>query len=325
MKLKVLVGLVLVCTLNVGCAGFVVDGEEPEPTAVEKVVAPADDAIVAKSDAPPVVAGASTPGEDEVQTSFPPQVPNAISTEAIHPYKRDATEPKSVEVQMIKPNGQPTVTDSADPNMLGNGGVGSVVLMSKKEAAKTAPSKSAVVKAEVTKDVPLVPIAMGTAAATAAAAAGVTIPAGVPAEKALGWLKNGNTRFVKGTVRRDGQSAKDRKRVAIKQTPHAVVLSCSDSLAAPELIFDQKLGEIGVVRTADGSVSDLAALSVEQIVKQGAHLVVVLNYSGCGGSSQSDAAQNFAAKSALLDSLIKSGQVTIKSANYDQDNGRVTF
>lgn len=273
MKAKLVVGLSFVCALNVGCANFVVDGEQKEPTAVEKVVTPAEDMIVAKSDAAPAIAGASSPGEDEVQTTFPPQQPDAISTEAIHPYKRES--------------------------------VGSVVLMSKEEAAKTAPTPAAAATVAVTN---------------------FTIPPGIPAEKALSWLKNGNTRFVKGTVRRDGQSARDRKRIANKQTPHAVVLSCSDSVAPPELIFDQKLGEIGVVRVADGSISDLAALSVEQIVKQGAHLVVVLNYSGCGTAvNQNDAAQNLSARSSLLESLIKSGQLTIKTANYDQDNGRVTF
>lgn len=282
MKAKLRVGLSLMCAFNVGCANFVVDGEEKEPAAVEKVV-------------PPAIAGASTPGEDEVQTSFPPQQPDAISTEPVHPYKRESN-------------------------------VGSVVLMSKEEAAKTAPTKNEVVKTEVIKDIPLEPISTAPTAAAEVSLTSVTIPPGVPAEKALGWLKNGNTRFVKGTVRRDGQSARDRKRVANKQTPHAVVVSCSDSVAPPELIFDQKLGEIGVVRTADGSISDVAALAVEQIVKQGAHLVVLLNYSGCGNSSiQNDAAQNLSARSALLENFIKSGQVTIKTANYDPDNGRVTF
>jgi hypothetical protein len=77
----------------------------------------------------------------------------------------------------------------------------------------------------------------------------------VPAEKALGWLKNGNKRFVTGKLRSDGQSAKDRLRTAHEQAPHAAIITCSDSRMIPELIFDQKLGEIYSVRVVDLSVA----------------------------------------------------------------------
>lgn len=224
-------------------------------------------------------------------------VPATANTDTIHPYKR-TDGPKSIEVQIVKPNGEPTVTDSADPNLLSGGGANmGVTLMSKKEAAKTAESGQE-----------------------------VTAAAGVAADKALSWLKNGNTRFVKGSVRRDGQSAKDRKRVSQKQSPHAFVVACSESIAPPEIVFDQKLGEIGVARNLGANVDDAVIRGIEDSVGRGTQLVVLLSHSGCTTStSHHDAANEIAAKSKMLDALVKSGALTIKTAIYDQDNGRVSF
>lgn len=105
----------------------------------------------------------------------------------------------------------------------------------------------------------------------------------VSAEKSLGWLKNGNTRFVKGSFRKDGASAKDRARLVSGQKPHAVVLSCSDSRVPPEVLFDQKLGEIFVVRTAGEALDDNVIGSIEYAVDHlGSNLIVVMGHSSCG-------------------------------------------
>lgn len=105
----------------------------------------------------------------------------------------------------------------------------------------------------------------------------------VSAEKSLGWLKNGNTRFVRSSLRNDGASAKDRARLSKGQKPHAIVLSCSDSRVPPELVFDQKLGEIFVVRTAGEALDDNVIGSIEYGVDHlGANLIVVLGHSSCG-------------------------------------------
>lgn len=101
--------------------------------------------------------------------------------------------------------------------------------------------------------------------------------------KSLGWLKNGNTRFVKGSLRKDGQSRKDVKRLVAGQKPHAVVLTCSDSRVPPELAFDQKLGEIFVVRDIGEALSPATIASIEYGVQHlGANLVVVMGHSHCG-------------------------------------------
>lgn len=108
----------------------------------------------------------------------------------------------------------------------------------------------------------------------------------VPAEKALGWLRNGNTRFMRGTVRKDGATAKDRARIATEQHPHSVILSCSDSRVPPEVIFDQKLGEISVVRTAGEALDAGVVGSIEYAVQNyGANLVVVLGHDSCDAIS----------------------------------------
>jgi carbonic anhydrase len=101
--------------------------------------------------------------------------------------------------------------------------------------------------------------------------------------KSLGWLKNGNTRFIKGSLRKDGQSRNDVRRLVSGQKPHAVILSCSDSRVPPEIAFDQKLGEVFVVRAIGEALDSSTVSSVEYGVQHlGANLVVVLGHSHCG-------------------------------------------
>jgi carbonic anhydrase len=106
---------------------------------------------------------------------------------------------------------------------------------------------------------------------------------GVEPEKALGWLKNGNIRFRKGFLRKDGQSPKDVQRLATGQSPHTIVLSCSDSRVPPEIVFDQKLGEIFTVRNA-GEIPDRATIaSIEYAVEHlGSRLILVMGHTSCG-------------------------------------------
>lgn len=102
-------------------------------------------------------------------------------------------------------------------------------------------------------------------------------------EKALGWLKNGNIRFTKNRLRKDGASATDRRLLKEGQHPHSIVLSCSDSRVPPELVFDQKLGEIFTVRTAGESIDASAIASIEYAVDHlGPQLIVVMGHTKCG-------------------------------------------
>jgi carbonic anhydrase len=101
--------------------------------------------------------------------------------------------------------------------------------------------------------------------------------------QALQWLKNGNTRFKKSRFRNDGATQKDVARLSKGQTPHSIVLSCSDSRVPPEVVFDQKLGEIFTVRTAGQVIEPSAIASMEYAVEHlGSRNLVVMGHTNCG-------------------------------------------
>ncbi len=144
------------------------------------------------------------------------------------------------------------------------------------------------------------------------------------ADKVLGWLKNGNTRFVKRRFRADGQSAADRARLVAGQSPHAIVFTCSDSRVPPEIIFDQKLGEIYVVRNDELAVNDDVLRSLEKGAALGAQLLVVLTHEGCA-SDGIKSSGGITSQSAKLAEREASGRLKIQPANYDLKTGVVTF
>lgn len=96
-------------------------------------------------------------------------------------------------------------------------------------------------------------------------------------------LREGNERFVAGTPEHPSQSIEYRASLAGVQRPTAVVFGCGDSRVAAEIIFDQGLGDMFVVRTA-GHVIDSAVLgSVEYAVSiLNVPLIVVLGHDSCG-------------------------------------------
>jgi carbonic anhydrase len=111
----------------------------------------------------------------------------------------------------------------------------------------------------------------------------------------LDTLKYGNARFVAGRLEHGNQSADRRTEVAAGQHPFAVIVSCSDSRVPPEIVFDQGLGDLFVVRLA-GNVIDADALGSIEYAAEHLHvpLVVVLGHDKCGAvqaavdASQSD-------------------------------------
>jgi len=96
-------------------------------------------------------------------------------------------------------------------------------------------------------------------------------------------LWEGNERFVEGRPEHPSQSIDHRASIADEQQPKAVVFGCSDSRVAAEIIFDQGLGDMFVVRTA-GHVFDSAVLgSIEYAVAVlNVPLIVVLGHDNCG-------------------------------------------
>jgi carbonic anhydrase len=104
------------------------------------------------------------------------------------------------------------------------------------------------------------------------------------AATALAELKAGNLRFVQGVQRRGTFISQAQRRELIDgQSPSAVILGCSDSRAPVELIFDQGLGDLFVIRVAGNIVAHSGIGSVEFAAERfGTRLVVVLGHSRCG-------------------------------------------
>ena len=96
-------------------------------------------------------------------------------------------------------------------------------------------------------------------------------------------LKDGNERFVAGKQMHPSQGAQYRASLVSAQHPTAVLFGCGDSRVAAEIIFDQGLGDMFVVRTA-GHVIDSSVLgSIEYAVHiLNVPLIVVLGHDGCG-------------------------------------------
>lgn len=102
-------------------------------------------------------------------------------------------------------------------------------------------------------------------------------------EKSLLLLKSGNKRYTTAQPRRSVLGLKDREKLLQVQKPYAIVLSCSDSRVPPEIVFDQKLGEIFVVRTAGQSLDYAAIASIEYgVAHLGSNLIVVMGHESCG-------------------------------------------
>ena len=106
----------------------------------------------------------------------------------------------------------------------------------------------------------------------------------ISAADALERLREGNRRFVSNEV--DSHAFVTREHgaeMAAGQHPFAIVLACSDSRVPTELIFDQGIGDLFVIRVAGNIVAPSQIGSVEFAAKQfGTHLVVVLGHSNCG-------------------------------------------
>lgn len=106
----------------------------------------------------------------------------------------------------------------------------------------------------------------------------------IPAVEALERLQEGNRRFVAGQRRVDvGTGPERRNEVVGDQRPFAIVLGCSDSRVPAEIVFDQGLGDLFVIRVAGNVVAPSQIGSVEFAAEWfGTKLVVVLGHSRCG-------------------------------------------
>jgi len=114
----------------------------------------------------------------------------------------------------------------------------------------------------------------------AAAAAQEKLPS---ADGVLSELKAGNEHHVGKHYLHPHQSAARQRELASGQHPHAAVLSCADSRVAPEIIFDQGLGDLFDVRVAGNIAGDTEVASLEYAAEHlGVPLLVVMGHQKCG-------------------------------------------
>src|SRR6202162_2701918 len=106
----------------------------------------------------------------------------------------------------------------------------------------------------------------------------------IPASEALERLRAGNLRFAANVRGSDAFVSHTRRvELATGQQPFAIILGCSDSRVPAEIVFDQGLGDLFVIRVAGNIVAPSQVGSVEfAAARYGTRLVVVLGHSRCG-------------------------------------------
>lgn len=142
------------------------------------------------------------------------------------------------------------------------------------------------------------------------------------ADVALSKLKLGNERFAGFNMKHPNTDRARRARLVQMQRPFAVILACSDSRVPPELIFDQGLGDLFVIRNAGNVIDEHIIGSVEYAVQHlGVNLVVVLGHDACGavGAAMSDSKEPQAIES-LKSSIEPAVRQCRQNRNYTYED-----
>lgn len=122
--------------------------------------------------------------------------------------------------------------------------------------------------------------------------------------EALKRLKEGNARFVEGNIQHRTLDEYDRAMMSAAQEPFAIILGCSDSRVPAEMVFDQGIGDLFVIRVAGNIIAPSLVGSIEYAVSQfNTKLVVVLGHTKCG------------AVTACVDKILEEGEDTSGSLN----------
>lgn len=102
-------------------------------------------------------------------------------------------------------------------------------------------------------------------------------------EQVLGDLQRGNARFWTGQASRPERSAFERRALISKQFPSVAILGCSDSRVPVEIVFDQGLGDMFVIRVAGNCLDTATQASLQYAVHHlKVKVVIVLGHEGCG-------------------------------------------
>lgn len=152
----------------------------------------------------------------------------------------------------------------------------------------------------------------------------------IPADEALARLKAGNTRFRTNVRDLDAMASNARRGDEVRdQEPFAIILGCSDSRVPAEIVFDQGLGDLFVIRVAGNIVAPSLLGSVEfSAVQHGARLVVVLGHTHCGAiaATVSELKRPSDNRSPNLQSIVNRIQPSVQTlmeAGLDKDNDQL--
>lgn len=142
----------------------------------------------------------------------------------------------------------------------------------------------------------------------------------VPCDIAYEMLKKGNYRFSTNAMKHPHQDKARRAKLIVAQRPFAIIVTCSDSRIVPEIIFDQGLGDLFVIRNAGNDLDEHVLGSIDYAITHlGVNLVVVLGHESCGAVGE---AMKGPTGNPEIDSLIESIKPAIESC---QKNNRYTL
>jgi carbonic anhydrase len=157
------------------------------------------------------------------------------------------------------------------------------------------------------------------------------LPKGTDWQTSLRWLKNGNTRFIKGWKRADSSGLQKLFQANVTSQPHAIIISDVDPRVIPHYIFDQQFGEILSYRSPGPRLSSADIVSIEYAIqKWGIRHVVLLSNSNCLFAK--DCSENTSLiltemkeKSAAIKNLTQMKELLISEAFLDLKKGTVKF
>lgn len=140
-------------------------------------------------------------------------------------------------------------------------------------------------------------------------------------EQALERLMAGNSRYVTSKQEHPDQTRERRIELRAGQHPFAVILGCADSRVPPEVIFDQGLGDLFVIRVAGNVLDDIILASLEYAeLHLHAPLIMVLGHSGCGAVQATISGAGDEGHLSSLTSAIGPAMVTAKNQAGDLVN-----
>lgn len=136
-------------------------------------------------------------------------------------------------------------------------------------------------------------------------------------EEAIDLLKKGNERFVNNSLLNDNFSQEKKEDLLSNgQHPYAVILSCSDSRVPPELIFDQGLGDLFIIRNAGNVLDEVTLGSVEYGAEHlNIPLIVVLGHENCGAVKAAVESKDEDKLESNIASIVEKIKVPLKEVN----------